>query len=148
MVYAGFWRRFVAYMIDIVIMLIPSSLFAGAFNDVFFGATFGIITGFLYYPFFESSRLQATPGKALMGLVIQNESTNAPLTFRAATVRFFAKYLSFMTFLIGFLIQVLTRRRQTLHDIISESVVVHQAPLEINYFKAWKEQLQKIVASL
>lgn len=148
MVYAGFWRRFVALFIDALILMVPSLIFGGAIRDILFGFGFGFLISFLYFPFFESSKLQGTPGKALLGLVIHNEETGAPLTFRAAAIRFFCKYLSIMTCYIGYLIQPFTKRRQTLHDIISEAVVIQSTSVDLNYFKVWKEQFQKVLAAL
>ena len=148
MAYAGFWRRFIAFFIDGLILMVPSLMFGSAIQDIYFGLGINFILSFLYYPIFESSFLQGTPGKALMGLKVQSEETGDILTFRAAVIRFFCKYISIMTIYIGYLIQPFTKRRQTLHDILSEAVVVKSEPIDVNYFKVWKVQFQKIVASL
>jgi uncharacterized RDD family membrane protein YckC len=94
--YAGFWRRFVAYVIDRLILGIPSGILVLVFIVPsivgmvkcwcdpecipFAVLSFAmswvwlimvIIVGhLLYFAWFESSRFQATPGKMLLGTVV------------------------------------------------------------------------------
>lgn len=145
--YAGFWKRFAALFIDNLILMIPSLVLGGVVRDMYFAIGSGFIIAFIYFPFFESSALEATPGKALLGLSVVSES-GARLTFRAAVIRFFCKYLSIVTIYIGYFMQLFTQKRQTLHDLFSESVVIVRPPVDMNYFKAWKEQIQGVVAKL
>ncbi len=145
--YAGFWRRFAASFIDGIILWIP-----GAFLGYLvpgpgaYGA--GFLLGFLYRPFFESSILCGTPGKALMGIVVLSEAGNQ-LTFKQACIRFFAAYISMLIACIGYLMQPFTARRQTLHDMIAEAVVVRKEDIpDLNYFTVWKDQVKTIVERL
>ena len=48
------------------------------------------------------------------------------ISFARATGRFFAKYLSALPLLAGYWIQPFTRHQQTLHDILSNCVVVDE----------------------
>lgn len=145
--YSGFWRRFLAYFIDGVILSIPG-FFLGKFFG-FMGVGFGIhlVLGFLYYPFFECSNMSATPGKALMGMVVLTEAGER-ISFKAAVVRYFARYLSMLLLMIGYLMQLITVRRQTLHDMISETVVTDKESADLNYFTVWKNQFKEIIAKL
>lgn len=147
--YAGFWRRFAAVFIDWIVMLIPSFLVGVVFRGSGVSMTIGFVLGFLYKPFFESSILAGTPGKALMNIAVLTEAGN-PITFKQAVIRFFLTYLSAMIALIGYLMQPFTARRQTLHDMIAETVVVNRetpAP-DLNYFTVWKDQMKTIVNKL
>ncbi len=146
--YAGFWKRFGALLIDGIILMIPNLLFSGALRSVFVSVSVGFILGFLYKPFFESSSLSATPGKALLGLAVVTENGNA-VSFKQACIRFFCSYLSALIAYIGYFMQPFTAKRQTLHDMISETVVI-QTPssADINYFAVWKTQFQSVIARL
>jgi hypothetical protein len=49
------------------------------------------------------------------------------------------------TLYIGFIMQLFTAKRQTLHDMLSEAVVVDQIVPDLNYFTVWKSQFKEIV---
>lgn len=147
MPYAGFWQRFIANFIDGLILLIPSAL-AGSSGSYSVSIGFGVILGVLYKPVFESSALMATPGKAILGLVVENESGGGPITFKTALVRYFASYISSIMLYVGYLMQPFTSKRQTLHDMISETIVLKKDSPDLNYFVVWRDQLKAIVAKL
>jgi uncharacterized RDD family membrane protein YckC len=147
--YAGFWRRFAASIIDGIVMMIPGFIAGIVFSGTGVSAVIGFVLGFLYKPFFESSILLGTPGKALMNIAVQTEA-GQQITFKQAAIRFFTSYLSGLIAGIGYLMQPFTARRQTLHDMIAETVVVKRevnAP-DLNYFTVWKEQIQSVVNKL
>jgi uncharacterized RDD family membrane protein YckC len=93
--YAGFWIRFVAYFIDLIVL----SIVGGVISFVFSGggnaaaASLGIsslanlIFVWLYYAFLESGERQGTLGKMALGLIVSNESGEA-LSFGQSTWRF------------------------------------------------------------
>ena len=134
--YAGFWLRFVASLIDGVlvgmvswIILIPTVfLFAGisftGFTIWFFfvmGVTY--ILPWLYYTLMESSSKQATLGKMVVGIIVTDEAGNR-ISFGRATGRYFSKILSAFILYIGFLMIAFTQKKQGLHDIIAGTLVV------------------------
>ena len=140
MEYAGFWRRFVAYLIDYLI------IGAGAFAV---GFLIGIIAGasgaddveggwraaiyvvtiagyYLYYAFMESSANQATVGKIALGLKVTDEEGNR-IAFGRAIGRTVAKILSALTLFVGFIMAGFTDRKQALHDKIAHTLVVKRS---------------------
>ena len=141
--YSGFWRRFGAHMIDGAILTIPSIILA---NMGPFGML-GIFLGVAYYPVFECSPMCATPGKALLNMIVLSE-TGERLTFKKAVIRYFCRFLSAISIGIGYLIQPFTARRQTLHDLIAESVVIDRQAEDINYFQVWLAQFKEIINKL
>lgn len=147
MPYAGFWRRFIAAFIDGLILLIPTAL-AGGLGSFVMSFGFSIVLGILYRPIFESSVLMGTPGKALVGLTVENENGGGRITFKAALIRYFASFISAVMCYIGYLIQPFTAKRQTLHDMIAETVVLKKEVPDMNYFSAWKSQLKTVVDKL
>lgn len=149
MIYAGFWRRFAAAIIDGIILMIPG-IFFGIAGATHFGINIGMgfILGFLYRPFFESSALAGTPGKALMNISVLNEKGER-ISFKQACIRFFCSYISMVILYIGYFMQPFTARRQTLHDMIAETVVVrNETANDLNYFTVWKDQFKAVVNKL
>ena len=80
----------------------------------------------LYFALFESSAMQATPGKRAMGLKVVGE-TGRRIGFGKATGRYFGKIVSGMIFNIGYLMAGLTARKQALHDLMAGTLVVFRA---------------------
>lgn len=136
--YAGFWKRFVAALIDSAVLFVGGLLLGGAmgFSVAFAtGSTHaieplanlsGILMGWLYYAFMESSSRQATLGKMLMKIKVANVSGQA-ISFGRATARHFAKILSAIPLALGYIMAGFTRKKQGLHDMITGCVVVNAA---------------------
>lgn len=130
--YAGFWRRFFAYLIDMVIIIFIQGLIYG-FEFFLTSATAGTITGitymglslisWLYWAFFESSTFQATPGKMALEIKVCDEDGRR-ISFLRATGRYFAKILSALILYIGFLMIAFTSRKQGLHDMLAGCLVI------------------------
>ncbi len=114
--YADIAKRFIAFLIDIFILMI----ILGATKS---GMSFFI--WWLYYAVMESSNMQGTFGKMAMGLKVTTLS-GKKLNFGQATARYFLKWLSNMTLGIGYLMPLFTEKRQTLHDLLSGSLVVEK----------------------
>jgi uncharacterized RDD family membrane protein YckC len=119
-VYAGFWRRFGAFAIDVLILLIPYLILRrlGVAGNLvlFFGE-------WVYFAYQESSEAQATIGKRALGIIVTDEAGNR-ISFGRATGRYFAKIISALIILIGFIMIAFTRKKQGLHDMIAGTLVV------------------------
>jgi uncharacterized RDD family membrane protein YckC len=74
----------------------------------------------------ESSARQATLGKMALGIVVTDLDGNR-IGFGRATGRYFAKILSALILLIGFIMAAFTQKKQGLHDIIAGTLVVKKA---------------------
>lgn len=81
------------------------------------------LVGWLYFASLESSARQATLGKSAMGLVVTGTNGNR-ISFLRATGRYFAKWLSAIILLIGFIMAAFTARKQALHDILASTLVL------------------------
>lgn len=140
--YGGFWIRFVAFIIDAIIVGIvvwPISvmiaLAIGVAGGVVSMPTIGVhlvrgIVGFafsacanwIYEAGMESSSKQATLGKMALGLKV-TDLQGRRISFVRATGRHFAKILSGMILLIGYIMAGFTERKQALHDMIAGTLV-------------------------
>jgi len=142
--YAGFWIRFLAYLIDSLLLSLvfcPLGIgigFAAASTgiDANSPATTGenllvnlisIFAGWLYFSFTESSSWQATIGKKLLNLKV-TDMYGQRLTFGRASGRYFAKILSGLICLIGFIMAAFTEKKQALHDMVANTLVVNDIP--------------------
>ncbi|MGH9728931.1 MAG: RDD family protein, partial [Candidatus Acidiferrales bacterium] len=153
--YAGFWLRFVAYLIDAVILcfayfmifcaVLLAIRIAGPFPKLSWppspdvlvsGAVFLIIFGisvvatviiWLYYAWMESSPSQGTLGKMAMGLIV-TDMQYQPVSFARASGRFFAKFITGLIPLwIGYIMAGFTAKKQALHDMIASCLVLRKS---------------------
>ena len=147
--YAGFWIRFVAYLIDAVILLVvgsivqfavvgsafkmpvvrpsddPSQAFAqlGAMMGMF-GILWIINTaiGCTYEAVFVA-KMAATPGKMALGLKVVRADMSRVGAGRAVG-RYFAKILSGIILMIGYIIAGFDAQKRGLHDMICDTRVI------------------------
>ena len=147
-VYAGFWLRFVAWILDRILIGVVTKLvlfplfgfaaigallrehpnpevlapFIGSFARLIFT---GLVMEWLYYALMESSAWQGTLGKKALGLRVTDLQGNR-VSFGRATGRFFARIISSFTLLIGYIMAGFTEKKQALHDIIASCLVIRQ----------------------
>lgn len=119
--YAGFWWRFLAAVIDGILLQIVGKGLAllgifsaiplsanGDYLNMYYSAVlssaslFNILLAWLYAATMESSSYQATLGKRAVGLVV-TDINGERISFARATGRHFAKIISAMILLIGYI---------------------------------------------
>ena len=154
--YAGFWLRFVAYLIDGVILgvaifalVIPLLFLTGLAATlerlphhldgqispaaiaaiVLLALTFvavAVLLKWLYFAYLESGEKQATWGKQALGLYVTDGAAER-ISFGRASGRFFAKIISGLIPLgIGYIMAGFTERKQALHDMIAGCLVLRR----------------------
>jgi uncharacterized RDD family membrane protein YckC len=129
--YAGFWRRFAAWILDgllLSIVTLPFTLQLGGDTAAeaartSAAGTISTVVGWLYYALMESSAKQATVGKMALGIIV-TDLEGRRIGFGRATGRYFAKILSALILGIGFLMAAFTERKQGLHDMVASTLVV------------------------
>ncbi len=136
-VYAGFWIRLGAYLIDAV--LVSAACYAMGFilgiilaildstNQaaiVSFVILSGLSVTFGYWALFTAGGWQATPGKRLMGIKVVR-TDGGRVTVGLALGRALSYILSTIVFYVGFLMIGLTDQKKGLHDIICGTRVVY-----------------------
>lgn len=125
MSYASRLQRLGGWAIELVVVsvLLALGLILGG-SSYFAGFVIALTAIWLYFAGFESSRVQSTLSGRILGLRV-TDLKGEPVSFNRATVRHFAMYLSALTpFAIGYLMAFWTKRRQTLHDYLSSTLVV------------------------
>jgi uncharacterized RDD family membrane protein YckC len=140
LVYAGFWRRFAAAIVDSILVTILSMLVGfviGFFIGLLaprssdaaaaVGGLLGLLIGIFYYPLLESSSAQATWGKRALNIVV-TDTQGRRVGFPRAFGRNLAKILSALVLCLGYLMVAFTARKQGLHDMIAGTLVVVGPP--------------------
>ena len=139
--YAGFWKRFAALVIDYFILM-AAFLFTSAVIGLLIGSPGGAneesdsvsgiaatVIWWLYYAIMESSERQATLGKMAVGIKVVDRQ-GGRISFARATGRHFAKLLSGLILFLGYLMAAFTSRKQALHDMVASCLVVNRAASE------------------
>jgi uncharacterized RDD family membrane protein YckC len=147
----GFWWRFLAYIIDGILLNIIMSVW-GSIMGVGFLSMAGMgldepsvssgmlaltmivsfLINWLYFAVLESSNLQGTLGKRAVGLIV-TDNNGTRISFLRATGRYFAKILSSLILFIGFIMVAFTDRKRGLHDMIAGTLVYKtRDPREVN----------------
>ena len=150
--YAGFWLRFVAFIIDSIILSVLYLLLFRPLSEFLLpvrydfveldlnqrisavpiwslGSYFGyaefflIIISIFYHAFMESSRYQASLGKLALELRVINYE-GEQLDFGKALLRNASKTISSIILMAGYLMVGFTARKQALHDVIANTLVV------------------------
>ncbi len=117
--YAGFWKRFLASILDSIIVFIVVILLYMAVGRI------ASLAGWAYYIFMESSHYQATLGKMIVGIKVTDVHGNRISPKRSAA-RYFSKTLSSFAFMIGYIMIAFTHRKQGLHDMLADTLVVNK----------------------
>jgi len=130
--YAGFWRRVAAAILDgLIVGAVTAPFSIGMSSGNRYSATassISTVVSWLYSALMESSAKQATLGKMALGIRVTDLDGNR-ITFGKATGRYFAKILSALILGIGFLMVAFTERKQGLHDMLAGTLVVRgEAP--------------------
>jgi uncharacterized RDD family membrane protein YckC len=146
-VYGGFWIRFVAWLIDSIIL----GTFGYVLQLAFVGSPFTAIpvepgvppspelmgrlmgtVGLLYlfsvimaacYEGLFVGKLGATPGKMCFSLKVIRPN-DSPVSVARAFGRYFAKLLSGFALLIGYIIAAFDSQKRALHDMICDTRVI------------------------
>lgn len=119
-VHAGFWRRCGAYMLDSLILFLPS-MFVTVIPLL--GLLMLFAGRWLYYALMESSNWQATLGKRAFGIKVTDDAGRR-VSFGIATGRYFGAAISNMILYVGYMLAGWTARKQALHDLMAGTCVV------------------------
>ncbi len=139
--YAGFWVRFVAAMVDALVLFIPLgiinfivALSAGHTNTVSAVILLKVIAVLIIWIYYSLMTFYkgATLGKMLVGITVKS-ADGLPLSFGRVILReTLGKIVSSVIFMIGYIIAAFTNKKQALHDMIAGTVVVYKDPANQN----------------
>lgn len=137
--YAGFWVRFAATLLDgiflqvafyilgfvvgIAIFTIDADIEIDSKDPIF---VFISIAIFLIYEVgMTASKFQGTFGKKIVNIKVVDENGNR-LSLGRSVGRYFTKWLSAVSLLIGFMMAGWTKKKRALHDLLVNTYVVYR----------------------
>lgn len=150
-VYGGFWRRAVALILDILILLVANNIIA-----LIIGVVHGVLLVFSHHTldkaafqrasipwllliltvnswlYFTSASITiygATLGKAAMGLRVVDENMQR-ISFAKSNVRYWSSIISVLLAGFGFWMVAWTKKKQGLHDIFAKTIVIRRRKTE------------------
>lgn len=140
--YAGFWRRFLAYFIDALLLfvvnfilqmaiLVPTFTMVGAGDPGNIGVNLGMLMGLYALQFaiaftYETVliwKYGSTVGKMACKLEVIT-AEGRPISYALSVGRYFAKILNSFTLLIGFIIAAFDEEKRGLHDRLCNTRVI------------------------
>jgi len=135
--YAGFWIRFLAKVIDGIIMqivFVPIQFFAPANSEdpavvmryVFLAVGIQFVIRAAYQIFFVG-KWGATVGKMALRLKVVRPDGNK-VSYGRACGRYFAEILSGMILAIGYIIAAFDEQKRSMHDRICDTRVIRTNP--------------------
>lgn len=137
-VYAGFWRRMAAYLLDILLLgiataviqaLVAPGTFAVDMDLVFLSSpsywTALLISAGIEMAYFTvaTGRWGRTFGKLLMGIKVVRVD-GSKVTYWRAFGRFWGYSLCWLTWGIGFIVIAFNGQKRGLHDLVCDTVVI------------------------
>jgi uncharacterized RDD family membrane protein YckC len=146
-IYAGFWWRGIALILDLLILIGGEALLAAIIGGLIllmsaisghhvdlhiihsfavgFGVVFAFALNWVYFTWFESSKYQATLGKKIIGLIVADLDGQI-ISLGGANIRYWSKAISALILFGGFWMMVFSKKKRTLHDLIAGTVVLKQ----------------------
>ncbi|WP_396019901.1 RDD family protein [Bacillus sp. SD088] len=134
-VYAGFWMRFWAYLLDLLMIfslnaMIIKPLFRGlgiSLSDTGVFSAYGIVSGIVFYAYFilMTKFFQQTVGKMVFGLKViplkQESPSWGTIIFREGIGRYISA-----TIIVLYAVVAFTPKKQGLHDLFADTSVIHE----------------------
>ena len=139
--YAGFWIRFVAYIIDYIVLGVVDTVLSFAIIGSSMGMVMSddyaglggmlavyylivVVINLAYFVLLESSSRQASLGKMAVGIKVGDE-LGQRISGLNALGRSLSKLLSALILGIGYIMAAFDVRKQALHDKIANTVVYY-----------------------
>ena len=129
---AGFWQRFGAYLVDVVLLIIVVMIgvvIGGLISDALGVVLYilGVIGSIAYFIYFEGGPTGQTIGKKALGIRVYDLKQGGPIGHGRAALRYLGKIVSGMVLYLGYLWSIWDGEKQAWHDKFAGSVVVPES---------------------
>lgn len=128
--YAGFWRRFLAYLIDTTIISIPPlgvisllKIRSYDFDPELVMSILVILLGLVYFVYYWVKKDGQTLGNKLLAIRVVRED-KGQITIGTGLVRYTGYYVSSVILYLGFLWVLWDKKKQAWHDKIAKTLVI------------------------
>lgn len=123
---ASWGRRFVAYLIDLILITIAGLIVLAVSNQAV-SSLANLVFGFAYFAYFEGGASGQTLGKRALGIRVIDYRTGGAIGYGRGLIRYLGKIISSIPCLLGFFWALWDKEKQTWHDKIATTVVVPEA---------------------
>lgn len=120
---AGLGTRFIALIIDGIVLGIIYWLLAALTGRGELGGIASFIVGVIYQWYFLTSQNGQTPGKRVMGIRVVKVN-GAPLTAADVIIRYIGYYINTAIILLGWIWAIFDANKQGWHDKLAGTYVV------------------------
>jgi uncharacterized RDD family membrane protein YckC len=124
---ATFFERFVAFMIDGLLLSIANFVLVAIF-DGGGGQLLSLVIAVVYFATLEGGPTGQTVGKRVMNIKVVRARSMDQLGTGTAILRYFAHFLSTVVFLLGYFWMLWDPEKQCWHDKIAGTLVVPSGP--------------------
>ena len=138
---AGFWIRFWAYIVDILILASVGMLlikpifrlFSLELNNPEWYAPFTIITAVIFYAYFVlmTKLCNQTVGKMIFGIRVISKDGRKLKWGTVIFREWIGRLISIIPLNIPYLVVAFTPKKQGVHDFIADTLVVHEAVYDV-----------------
>jgi uncharacterized RDD family membrane protein YckC len=124
--YAGFWIRFAASLLDGILIGVGTGIVGAMLGADDAGVNLlNLIVGVAYFGMLEGGPTGQTLGKRVCNIRVVDATTGqAGIGIGRGIGRYFARWLSAIVLLLGYLWMLWDPRKQTWHDKLVGSIVV------------------------
>lgn len=134
---AGFWIRFWAYMVDLLVlssigMLLIKPVFrllSIDINSSSWYAPISLVTAILFYLYFVlmTKFFSQTVGKMIFGIRVVAKG-EGKLTWGTVLFReWVGRLISVIPFNLPYIVAAFTPQKQAIHDLIADTIVIHES---------------------
>ncbi|MCH1627590.1 RDD family protein [Ferdinandcohnia quinoae] len=132
--YSGFWMRFWAYLLDLIVIgsinrILIYPIFRAldislSEREIFSAASIATAVIFFLYFVLMTKFFNQTLGKMVFGIKVVSLGQQ-PLTWNTVIFReFLGRYIAKL-FFIGYIVVAFTPKKQGVHDLFSDTTVIH-----------------------
>jgi uncharacterized RDD family membrane protein YckC len=121
---AGFGQRFGAFLLDLLILLVPSLILLVIFKQGALYQALQTVMSLAYFTYFEGGPTGQTLGKRALGIRVYDFRQGGPIGYGRGFLRQIGRWLSTIPILLGYFWMLWDKEKQTWHDKIAGTVVV------------------------
>ena len=115
--------RFIALVIDGIILAIIGGILAALTGRAELGSIASFVIGVIYQIYFLTQQNGQTPGKRVMGIRVVKVN-GAPLSAADAIIRYIGYYINSIVILLGWIWALFDAEKQGWHDKLAGTYVV------------------------
>jgi uncharacterized RDD family membrane protein YckC len=121
---AGFWRRFAAYFMDLLLLFVVDLILRLIFKNGGLYIALSTIVNWGYFTYFEGGESGQTIGKRALGIRVYDFRQGGPIGYGRAFIRQLGRILASIPFFLGYFWMLWDKEKQCWQDKLAGDVVV------------------------